>query len=306
MAPMQMSSLARNEKLILLLRMTATVLIPLQTALASVGIQQPTDRADAGLIGNVSTIETIDDLVKETHSYDKSGRLLQRVQEPVEGQGGIGRIAVTSEYDSAGLSRLDTILDPAGAPIKHTVYLHDDHGRRLAEVTAWADGMFANSSFYEYDDKNRRIRELHFNAPHLINHNRYRYDSQGRIVEEIYSRNYEYEEDSGRLRQFPTATAGYHVTVRYNEKGFIGEKLISDLRGVRKSRSEFDYDLHGQQTEERIYDRKSRLIGRKRYEYSYDVRGNWITETLHWWTFTAGGPHLKQAHSRRRVIVYFP
>jgi len=297
---------SRHKGLILLLLMVAASLIPLQAASVYARSQLRSDRDEAGLIGNVKTVETIEDLVKEAHSYDPSGRLLQRVQEPIAGQGGIGRIAVTSEYDPTGLKRLDTICDRAGAPIKHTVYVHDDQGRRLAEVTAWADGGFVNSSFYEYNDKGHRIRELHFNAPNLINQNRYRYDDQGRIVDEIFSRNYEYEDSSGQLRQFPKATAGYHVTVRYNENGFVGEKIISDLRGVRESRSEFDYDLHGQQTEERVYDRKNRLIGRKQYEYSYDSQGNWITETLHWWTFTAGRPHLKQTHSRRRIIVYFP
>jgi hypothetical protein len=297
----------RYEALIFFILMLATIiLLPRQADSVYAGTQIMTDRAEAGLIGKVETVETIENLVKETHFYDSSGRLLERVQEPIKGQGGIGRIAVTSQYDSAGLNRLDTIRDHTGTPIKYTAYALDEQARRLAEVTAWADGTFVNGSFYEYDGKGHRTRELHFNAPNLINQNRYRYDEQGRVVDEIYSRNYEYEEDSGQLLQFPKATAGYHVTIRYNEKGFVGEKLINDLHGVRESRSEFDYDLHGQQIEERIYDRKNRLIGRKRYDYSYDPQGNWITETLHWWTFTTGHPHLKQTHTRRRVIIYFP
>ncbi len=265
-----------------------------------------TDRTEAGLIGKVKSVETIENLVKEMYSYDISGRLVQRVQEPIEGPGKLGRIAVTSEYDSAGLNRLDTVRDHTGAPIKRTVFIHDDERRRQAEVTAWADGTFVNSSFYEYDDKSHRIREVHFNAPSLINQNRYRYDEQGRIVGETYSRNYAYDEQSGQLFQFARAVAGYHVTARYNAKGFVAEKIVHDLHGGRESRSEFDYDMHGQQIEERIYDRKNRLIGRKRYGYSYDSVGNWVTETLHWWTFEAGKPHLKQEQTRRRAIAYFP
>ncbi|HET6674476.1 MAG TPA: hypothetical protein VFG71_04010 [Nitrospiraceae bacterium] len=270
------------------------------------GNQLGSDRTEAGLIGTVKSVETIENLVKETYSYDNSGRLVQRMQEPIEGRGELGRIAVTSEYDAAGLNRLDTVCDHTGAPIKRTVFVHDNEWRRLAEVTAWADGTFVNSSFYEYDDKSHRIREVHFNAPSLINQNRYRYDEQGRIVGETYSRNYAYDEQSGQLFQFAKATAGYHVAVRYNAKGFVAEKIVHDLHGARESRSEFDYDVYGQQTEERIYDRKNRMIGRKRYEYSYDSVGNWVTETLHWWTFAAGKPHLKQEQTRRRVIAYFP
>lgn len=269
------------------------------------GVLPKTDRAEAGLVGEVKTVVTMESLIKETESYDVSGRLLQRVQEPAEGQGRLGRIAVTSEYDEAGLKRSDTARDHTGEPIKQTAYVHDERGRRLAEVTAWADGTFVNASFYEYDDKGRRIRELHFNAPNLVNRNLYQYDEQGRPVGETYSRNYTYEEESAQLLQFRQPTAGYHVIVRYNARGFITEKIMHDLYGVHESRSEFDYDEHGQQIEERMYDRKNRMIGRKRYHYLYDLQGNWITETLRWWTFTAKQPHLKQSQTRRRVITYF-
>ena len=273
------------------------------------GVLPDTDRAEAGLVGDVKTVVTIESLmeglIKETESYDVSGRLLQRVQEPAEGQSGLGRIAVTSEYDSAGLKRSDTVRDQTGKPIKQTAYVHDDRRRRLAEVTAWADGAFVNASFYEYDDKGRCIRELHFNAPNLVNRNLYQYDERGRAVGETYSRNYTYEEESAQLLEFRQPLAGYHVTVLYNARGFISEKIMHDLYGVHQSRSEFDYDEHGQQIEERMYDRKNRMIGRKRYDYRYDLQGNWIRETLHWWTFTARQPRLKQSQTRERVITYF-
>ena len=269
------------------------------------GALPKTDRAEAGLVGDVKTVVTIESLVTETESYDVSGRLLQRVQEPAEGQGGLGRLAVTSEYDESGLKRSDTARDHTGEPIKQTAYVHDERGRRQAEVTAWADGTFVNASFYQYDDKGRRIRELHFNAPNLVNRNLYQYDEQGRAVGETYSRNYTYEKDSAQLLQFRQPTAGYHVIVRYNARGFITEKIMSDLYGVHESRSEFAYDERGQQIEERMYDRNNRMIGRKRYDYRYDPQGNWITETLQWWIFTAKQPHLKQSQTRRRVISYF-
>jgi hypothetical protein len=270
------------------------------------GVLVPIDRGEAGLVGDVKTVVTVESLIKETESYDVVGRLLQRVQEPAGGHSGLGRIAVTSEYDSAGLKRSDTIRDHAGESIKRTAYVHDDRRRRVAEVTAWADGAFVNASFYEYDDKGRCIGELHFNAPGLINRNVYQYDEQGRAVGETYSRNYVYEGESAQLLQFREPTAGYHVTVRYNARGLIAEKIMHDLYGVHESRSEFDYDAHRQQIEERMYDRNNRMIGRKRYEYLYDPQGNWIRETLRWWTFTAGRPHLKQSQTRQRVITYFP
>lgn len=264
------------------------------------------DRSEVGLIGNVKMVVTTENLIKETEVYDPSGRLLQRTQEPAHGRGGIGRITFMSQYDAAGNKRVDVVRDEGGALIKQTVYLYNGRGmHRTAEVTAWADGAFANASFYEYDARGNRIRGVHFNAPALINRNLYHYDEQKRVIKEMYSRNYMYDSKSGEAVHLPGLTFGYEVRIRYNAQGYIAEKIIYDLRGVRESRSEFEYDEHGQQVEERLYDSRDRLTGQKHYDYLYDAHGNWISETLRWWEIDHGKSNLKQSHTRQRSITYF-
>ena len=80
----------RHEtSIVFVLMLAAGILLLQQAASVYAGIQIRSDRAEAGLIGNVEKVEMIEHLVKETHTYDRAGRLLQRVQEPVEGHGGI-------------------------------------------------------------------------------------------------------------------------------------------------------------------------------------------------------------------------
>ena len=263
-----------------------------------------TDREEAGLLGDVKTVITKEALLVETDHYDTAGRYVQRIEETLERQDMLGALIYISTHDAEGKRVSESVKDGKGAIIKQTVYGYDQRWNRIAEVSAWADGTFENASFYEYDDQGRRMRGLHFNAPNLINRNTFQYDAQGRVIREMYSRNYTYKRRSERLIRFEDFNDGYEVTVRYDGRGLVTEKLISDLKGVRRSSSEFEYDHKGSQVEERIYDAKNVMTERKRYDYEYDSQGNWVSETLTWWELKKTGPQLKRTQTRERTITY--
>ena len=276
-----------------------------EVAFGSANVAPKTDREEAGLLGDVQTVITQEALLVETEHYDAAGRLLRRIEETSERQDMLGALIYISTYDAEGKRISESVQDRKGAIIKQTVYEYDQRENRTAEVSAWADGAFENASFYEYDEQGHRIRGLHFNAPNLINRNIFHYDAQGRVIREIYSRNYTYKRRSERLVRFRGFDDGYEVSIRYDERGLITEKLISDLKRVRQSRSEFEYDHNGSQVEERIYDAKNVMTERKRYDYEYDPQGNWVVETLEWWELKKPRPQLKRTQTRERTITYF-
>lgn len=290
-------------------KLTAMVLLMAsfnwEVAAGAADVTPKTDREEAGLFGDVKTVITKEALLVETDHYDVAGRLLRRIEETSERQDMLGALIYISTHDAEGKRVSESVQDGKGAIIKQTVYGYDQREHRTAEVSAWADGTFENASFYDYDDQGHRIRGLHFNAPNLINRNTFHHDAQGRVIREIYSRNYTYKRHSERLVRFQEFDDGYDVTIRYDGRGLITEKLISDLKRALQSRSEFEYDHQGSQVEERIYDAKNVMTERKRYDYEYDSQGNWVSETLQWWELKKTRPQLKRTQMRERIITYF-
>ena len=108
----------------------------------------------------------------------------------------LGALTYISTHDAEGKRVSESVQDGKGTIIKHTVYGYDRREHRTAEVSAWADGTFENASFYDYDEQGHRIRGLHFNAPNLINRNSFQYDAEGRVIREVYGRNYTYKSDT--------------------------------------------------------------------------------------------------------------
>lgn len=269
------------------------------------GVMPRTDREEAGLLGNVRSVITKEALLVETDHYDVDGRLLRRIEETSERHEMLGALIYISAHDAKGKRIAESVQDAKGTIIKQTAYGYEHRGHRTAEVSAWADGTFENASFYDYDDQGHRIRGLHFNAPNLANRNMFEYDAQGRVTRELYSRNYTYKRNAERLVRFPGFDDGYEVTIQYDGRGLISEKIISNLKRVRQSRSEFDYDHRRSQVEERIYDAKNVMTERKRYDYEYDEQGNWLSETLQWWDLKKTRPEIKRTQTRERTITYF-
>lgn len=276
-----------------------------EVASGAANVTPRTDREEAGLSGDVRTVITKEVLVVETDHYDVTGRLLRRIQETSERKDRLSSLIYILTYDAEGKRVSESVQDAKGAIVKQRVHVHDQRKNRISEVSAWADGTFENASFYYYDDQGHRIEEVHFNAPNLINRNSFQYDAQGRVIREMFSRNYTYEQDGEQQVRFQGLDDGYEVTIRYDERGLITEKLISNLQRVRQSRSEFEYDHQRSQVEERIYDTNNVLTERKRYGYEYDPQGNWVSETLEWWELKKPRPQLKRSQMRERAITYF-
>ncbi len=276
-----------------------------EVASGAANVTPRTDREEAGLSGDVRTVITKEVLVVETDHYDVTGRLLRRIQETSERKDRLSTLIYILTYDAEGKRVSESVQDAKGAIVKQRVHVYDQRKNRISEVSAWADGTFENASFYYYDDQGHRIEEVHFNAPNLINRNSFQYDAQGRVIREMFSRNYTYEQDGEQQVRFQGLDDGYEVTIRYDERGLITEKLISNLQRVRQSRSEFEYDHQRSQVEERIYDTNNVLTERKRYGYEYDPQGNWVSETLEWWELKKPRPQLKRSQMRERAITYF-
>jgi len=263
------------------------------------------DREEDGLRGDVQSVETSESLLVQTDRYDPRGRLIERIQGGREPSQGLWPLRFVYTYDQAGRRTAEIVQDARGAVVKETHSVYDDRGNRSAELSAWGDGTFENVSLYEYDAAHRRIRGLHFNGVQVINRNLYAFDSAGRLVRERLERNYHYNAAGDQVVRTDRFDTGYEVAIVYDERGQVREKIVSDLRGRRQGRSEFQYDEHGTQVEERIVNTNGQVTERKAYRYEYDAVGNWTKETLQWWEVTDGREALRESHVRERNIVYY-
>ena len=266
--------------------------------------RERSDREEDGLVGAVATVETHEEFLVQTDRYDSGGRILERVQNGVKPGPGLWPLRFVYEYDPAGRRISEKILDGRGELVKETRTVYDDRGNRVAEVAAWGDGTFENASFYEFDGDRRMMLGLHYNAPLVVNRNTYGYDDQGRLVRETFARNYRYDAGGGRVVSSALFDYGYEVTTTYDGRGLVREKLVTDLTGVRQSRSEFTHDDRGNQIEERVFSANGTLTDRKEYRYEYDLVGNWTKETMNWWSISKGVPQLIRTHVRTRTITY--
>jgi len=263
------------------------------------------DREEDGLTGAVQSVETRESLLIQTDRYDQQGRMLERVQGGSETSHNPWPLRFTYSYDQSGRRTAEVIRDARGEVVKETRSVYDDRGNRSAELAVWGDGAFENVSFYEYDDAHRCVQALHYNAVQVINRNLYRYDEAGRLSRERFERNYQYETAGSRMVRTDRFDIGYEIALVYDARGHVREKVVTDLRGRRQGQSEFFYDDHGNQSEERIFNGKERVTDRKVYRYEYDAVGNWLTEVLQWWEVTDGRESLKQSSIRERSISYY-
>ncbi len=262
-------------------------------------------REEDGLVGAAHTVETIDSLLSQTDRYDLQGRILERVQGGKEASQSLWPLRFTYVYDQEGRRLAEVIRDARGELVKETRAVYDAQGNRSAELAAWGDGTFENVSLYEYDESRKLRRGLHYNAVQVVNRNLYAYDAAGRLIHERLERNYRYDADGHQVVTTTRFDVGHDVAITYDDRGHVREKVVSDLRGRKQSHSEFRYDEHGSQVEERSYDAGGRLTDRKTYRYEYDSVGNWITEMFEWWELHDTDPRIKQSHVRERRITYY-
>lgn len=301
-APGRSLSQPSRRRRLVSLSLLGTLLICL---LASAYASELSDREEDGLKGSVQSVETRESLLIQTDRYDQQGRVLERVQGGRESSQSLWPLRFTYTYDQSGRRTAEVIRDARGELVKETRSVYDDRGDRSAELAVWGDGTFENVSLYEYDGAHRLVRALHYNAVQVINRNLYRYDEAGRLSRERFERNYQYDVAGSQMVRTDRFDIGYEVALVYDAQGHVREKVVSDLRGRRQGRSEFFYDDHGNQNEERIYNGKGRVTDRKVYRYEYDAVGNWITEVLQWWEVTDGRESIKQSSIRERSISYY-
>jgi hypothetical protein len=263
------------------------------------------DWEEEGLIGPVQSVQTTESFVVQTDRFDLEGRLVARIQGGEDTAQGSWPLHFRYRYDQAERRVAEEVRDARGALVKETRFAYNASGDRSAEVAVWNDGTFENASLYEYDANHHQILGIHYNAHQIINRNSYLFNDTGRLIRERFERNYEYDVENGSVMKSDHFDRGYEVTLRYDDRGLIREKIVANLIGQIQGRSEFAYNDHGNQIEERIFNAEGRPTDRKTYLYAYDAVGNWVMETFQWWKLNEGGETLQQSHIRERSFAYF-
>lgn len=189
------------------------------------------------------------------YQYDKAGQLIR-----VEGD----ELSANYEYDVAG--RKSKLRFGNGV---ETTYMYDGRNRLTGMRTALADQTELFVASYNYDGNGNRIEKME-NTFHLrmdnksIEHERirYSYDSKNRLIMEESSQGhfatYQYDLAGNRSSM---SIEGVDTAFEYNDRNQLikKESLLGSVS--------YEYDVAGNMTQEKHYDKESELSETLRYEY---------------------------------------
>ncbi|MFQ5587277.1 MAG: hypothetical protein ACE5F7_00420 [Nitrospiria bacterium] len=155
-------------------------------------------------------------------------------------------------------------------------YSHDATFSHIEENRVQPDGTFFSKTTYDYDTAGNLEEENRY-PPHAQNHFKwiYRYDNAGRRIEES------------------------HYLVRSGiQPGRTGKSL--------NSKRVFTYDREGRLSQETRYNGAGEIVSVKKYQYTFDKAGNWISQTALESLKSPGELPLVPTEVTHRKITYHP
>ncbi len=182
----------------------------------------------------------------------------------------------TFTRDKHGLLIEGTEFNAAEEVAFKWTYTHDPSHRHIEEQRFQPDGTFFSKTTYEYD-KNGNLREENRFPPHTQNHFKwvYKYNDSGLQIEES------------------------HFLMRSGIRPGHVEKSLN-------SRREFEYDRKGRIKKEIRYNGSGEIVRIMAYKYTFDQRGNWVSQTAMESLKSPGKSPLVPTEITHRKITYHP
>ena len=273
---------------------------------------------------------------KQIHLFDKKGKL---IEEDYYRKDTLLSSKIVYKYDGYGNLVEKRIMDDAGNTDSKTIYKYDENNRLYQKLDLNHLSMLVYRETYKYDrnhyeverfiyrpsqsewniimtsDDNGNLKKESFNT--IIGGSVikivYTNDKKGNKLEEKYFKNngsigtrYTHKYDkNGNLTETviysPDDKIISSTLFRYDNK----LKQVETYYGVSETNPEPDqiqnFDEHGNLTEEII--KNGLATSRKKCEYLYDERGNWIKKTIT--VYQAQSEEVASVSSFSRIIEYF-
>ena len=203
-------------------------------------------------------------------------------------------------YDRAGFEIERSVANDSGQIVDKEVHRYDGAGKRTSTKHFNAAGRWWATEVFRYTD-GRLTEKLAYDAAKVLSmHTTYRYDPDGRLIEEAYRDPtvlrgrtlYAYTGSSAdpSITKFLTdkdekeiaplgPCRGFHrIAFTYDTDHRIVTKVLFDQRDKEQERFTYVYAPSG------VYRKITRKMPRQEvvhtYEYRFDSHGNWIEEAI--------------------------
>ena len=243
------------------------------------------------LVGPVRQTITKDSYSTTVETFDRSGNLIEMVFDLTYDKNEHRSHSVFT-YDDRNLLKEELGYADNGILFyrKFFRYSFYENGKPAAMVAAMADGSYAHSEFWIYDDRDALTAIIHFTGGNFVSKSLY--DVQGKVVYAIRSRG---------------TKVLFESVEHYNTKGELIESLSYAENGSLVRKDQYTYDEASRQIEESSEFYNDFAGQRKAVsKYKLDASGNWVSKTVQEWA--RGADITKPAptqFSQERIINYY-
>lgn len=206
-----------------------------------------------------------------------------------------------------------------GKPYIFASYKFDRIGRLSEKHFYRLDGVSMPKTTYDYDPKGLLLRENHFSAitnkPYLETN----YVYENGLLKELIGRNIEDDgflskqvfsyDPNNRIFEFietksyksPTIEVGF----KQDEKCRFSEIVGYGADGKRSSKTVITFDKFDNPILINSFSVDGSLLGKRKYEYKYDVQNNWVEQADYSWRVEDGKATWILVELGYRKIKYF-
>lgn len=242
-----------------------------------------------------------DGRIRQRETYDGGGRLLFNIAYHYRSSGPLrkmiardeaGEIQWTQEFRHRNDTLLQESLFGSDGTLEFTeLYEYDADGKLVEQARYTGGGIPQWRTVYEYDTESRKTTwTMQYSDGRVLKQGVEERNSEGLIAREI-------------LRDEVEQTF-QEVQIRYDNRGRVTERRISDAEGVLQAVERLRYDGRDNIVEEVVERFDGTLIRHTVNDYRYDRHGNWIERVTMERERPEFGPMLETERRQVRTIRY--
>lgn len=195
------------------------------------------------------------------------------------------------------VSRGDFLFTNKGKPYIFATYRYDRIGRLIEKNFYRLDGVPLPKSTFDYDSNGRLVKENSFSAitkkPYLETIYNYENDllkeTIGRDIEKndwLSKKVFSYDVSKNTFEFVETKSyksPTEHVGFKQDERCRFVEIYGYDVNGKLRARNLITFDANNNPTLLTSLDQNGKILGKRKYEYKFDIQGNWTEQSEFSW-----------------------
>ncbi len=197
-------------------------------------------------------------------------------------------ITTTIKFDDKGRIKETYLTNARIKMYGRTVYFYDAQNRIIKKTGYNPDGSAVTEDVFGYNSNGGLELKAVQNATtkKVIMKTEYRYESP-----EVYS-------------QFYDGKFARRIILTKDEKCRIIESNSYKEDKILENKLTTNYDDKNNVVESIVFSPNGRIIEKRKYEYEYDNKGNWIKKNIYEWTFRDGDKPYTLIKTMQRTITY--